>query len=422
MLDKNCHKLTPDQIYTTTDTNGVVYLDNQATTQIDPRVIEKMMFSFTHNYGNPHSKNHAFGWKADALIKIARQQVAEVINCDPSEIIFTSGATESNNIAIKGVAHFYKTDKKNHLITFFTEHKCVIETFRSLEKEGFDITFLKVNKDGLINLEELKNAINESTILVSAMAINNEIGVIQDLEKIGQICKEKGVFFHSDIAQAFGKMPIDMQKINVDLMSISGHKIYGPKGIGALYVRKKPRVKLMPLISGGGQERGFRSGTTPTPLVVGFGEAAKICMEDFEKDKIHIEKLSKKLYDAISEIPEVYLNGSYESRYKGNLNFSFAFIEGESLMMAIKNIAVSSGSACTSASLEPSYVLHGLGVGDELAHSAIRFGIGRFNTEQEIDIVISSIKKAVTKLRDLSPLWEMFQEGIDLSQVKWTEH
>lgn len=417
-----CNKMSADQTYNKTGTDGVIYLDNQSTTQVDPRVLTKMMDVFTNDYGNPHSKNHAFGWKSEELVDEARIEIAKVINCDESEIIFTSGATESNNIAIKGVAHFYKTETKNHIVTVMTEHKCVIETCRNLQQEGFDITFLSPQKDGLVNLSELENAITDRTILVSIMAVNNEIGVIQDLIAIGNLCRKNGVFFHSDAAQAFGKIPLDMKKLNIDLMSISAHKIYGPKGVGALYVRKNPRVRLSPLISGGGQERGMRSGTTPTPLVAGFGEAAKICMQDFEKDKAHIEKLSKKLYDAIMQIPEVYLNGDYDHRYKGNLNFSFAFIEGESLMMAIKNIAVSSGSACTSDSLEPSYVLHSLGLGDELAHSAIRFGIGRFNTEEEIDIAIDVIKKAVIKLRDLSPLWEMFQEGIDISKVDWVAH
>ncbi len=400
------------------NTNDLIYLDNQATTKIDPRVLAKMIPSLENDYGNSHSKNHAFGWKAESLVDEARMEIAKVINCNESEIIFTSGATESNNIAIKGVAHFYKNSNKNHIITVLTEHKCVIETCRNLQEEGFDITFLKPQKDGLIDLDELKKAITNKTILVSIMAVNNEIGVIQDLEQIGKICRNNDVFFHTDCAQAFGKIPLDVKKLNIDLMSISGHKIYGPKGIGALFINKKPRVRLVPIFNGGGQERGMRSGTLPVPLIVGFAEAAKICMQDFDKDKAHIEKLSKKLYDAIIKIPEVYLNGSYEQRYKGNLNFSFSFIEGESFMMGIKNIAVSSGSACTSESLEPSYVLYALGVGD-LAHTAIRFGIGRFNTEEEIDYTIGAVTNAVNKLRDLSPLWEMFQDGIDISKIEW---
>lgn len=399
-----------------------IYLDSQSTTPTDPRVLEAMLPYFTKIYGNPHSRSHSFGWEAEAAIEQARKQVANLIGASEKEIIFTSGATESNNMSIKSVGRFYK-DKKNHIITLVTEHKCVLDSCRHLEREGFKVTYLPVAKDGLINLDELKQAITPETLLVSVMAINNEIGVLQPLKEIGAICRENDIFFHTDAAQAFGKIPLDVNEMNIDLMSISGHKIYAPKGVGALFVRRRPRVRMEALINGGGQERGMRAGTLPTPLVVGLGEAAKIAANDMEEDKKRIEKLAKKFTDAIlDEIPDVYLNGHREKRWAGNINLSFAYIEGESMIMAIKELAVSSGSACTSASLEPSYVLRALGVSEELAHTSIRFGIGRFTTEAEIDAAIEIVKASIDKLRALSPLWEMVQEGIDISSIKWAEH
>jgi cysteine desulfurase len=399
-----------------------VYLDYQATTPMDPRVLEKMLPYFTEKFGNPHSRSHAYGWEAEAACDLAREQVAALINASEKEIVFTSGATESNNIAIKGVAHFYK-DKKNHIITPVTEHKCVLDSCRHLEQEGFEITYLPVQSNGLIDLEVLKAAMKENTLLVSVMGINNEVGVIQPLAEIGKICREKGAFFHCDAAQAFGKIPLDVEAMNIDLMSISGHKIYGPKGIGALYVRRRPRVRLEPLFSGGGQERGFRSGTLPTPLVVGLGEAAAIAKTDMAKDAEHVRKLGQKfMAEILDGIPDVFLNGDREQRWLGNLNLSFAYVEGESMIMAIKDLAVSSGSACTSASLEPSYVLRALGVGEELAHTSIRFGFGRFTTEAELEFALNLIRESVTKLREMSPLWEMAQEGIDISKIEWAGH
>ncbi len=399
-----------------------IYLDYQATTPIDPRVLEVMIKSMKEDFGNPHSRSHSFGWKAEELVEIARKQVADLINADAKEIFFTSGATESNNIAIKGVAHFYGSTGKNHLITLATEHKCVINSMRDLEQEGFKVTFLPVQKNGLVDLELLEKTITDQTCLVSVMGVNNEIGVIQPLKEIGALCRKKGAFFHSDCAQAFGKIPLNVEEMNIDLMSISGHKIYGPKGIGAIYIRRKPRVRIKPIISGGGQERGIRSGTIPTHLAVGLGKAAEIAKSEMQKDYAHIKKLSDKLYHALTKLTHVYLNGDREKRYLGNLNFSFAGIEGESMIMAIKDLAVSSGSACTSASLEPSYVLHALGVDDDLAHTSIRFGIGRFTTEEEIDYAINLITSKVEKLRNLSPLWEMIQEGIDLKSINWKSH
>ncbi|OFW80574.1 MAG: IscS subfamily cysteine desulfurase [Alphaproteobacteria bacterium RIFCSPLOWO2_01_FULL_40_26] len=423
-----------------------IYLDYQATTPMDPRVIEAMVDCMKNHFGNPHSRTHSFGWKAEELVEIARKKVANLINADEKEIFFTSGATESNNIAIKGVARFYGASGKNHIITVATEHKCVINSARDLEQEScivhrascigdstrhearstkhetFTTTFLPVQKNGLIDLNQLEMAITDKTCLVSAMGVNNEIGVIQPLAEIGKICRKKGVFFHSDCAQAFGKIPLDVEAMNIDLMSISGHKIYGPKGIGAIYVRRKPRVRIKPVFSGGGQERGIRSGTVPTPLVVGFGVAAEIAKNEMQKDHEHIKKLSNKFYQAVMKLTHVYLNGDYEKRIPGNLNFSFAGIEGESMIMAIKDLAVSSGSACTSSSLEPSYVLHSLGVEDELAHTSIRFGLGRFTTEEEIDYAIKLIGEKVNKLRELSPLWEMMQDGIDIKSINWKSH
>ncbi len=399
-----------------------IYLDYQSTTPMDPRVIDAMVECMKNDFGNPHSRTHAFGWKAEELIEIARKQVADLIHADPKEIFFTSGATESNNIAIKGVANFYGQSGKNHIITISTEHKCVINSARDLEQEGFEVTFLPVQQNGLIDLAQIEAAMTDKTCLVSVMAVNNEIGVIQPLAEIGALCRKKGVFFHTDAAQAFGKIPLNVDEMNIDLMSISGHKIYGPKGVGAIYVRRKPRVRIKSIISGGGQERGIRSGTLATPLVVGLGKAAEIAKNEMEKDHAHIKKLSDKMYNAVMQNKFVYLNGDREHRYSGNLNFSFAGIEGESMIMAIKDLAVSSGSACTSSSLEPSYVLHSLGVEDELAHTSIRFGIGRFTTEEEVDYAINLLQSKIQKLRDLSPLWEMMQEGIDLKSINWKAH
>ncbi len=399
-----------------------VYLDYQATTPMDPRVLDAMMPYFTEKFGNPHSRNHLFGWEAEDAVETAREQIASLINADAKEIVFTSGATESNNLAIKGVAQFYK-DKKNHIITCVTEHKCVLDSCRHLEQEGFTVTYLPVKQNGLIDLNELKSAIIDKTVLVSIMAVNNEIGVIQDLAAIGKICRERGVFFHTDAAQATGKMPIDVEAMNIDLLSISGHKIYGPKGIGALFVRRKPRVRLMALISGGGQERGMRSGTLPTPLCVGLGTACEIAQNEMATESARLKKLQDRFLAGIrKELDEIYINGDMEQRIAGNLNISFAFVEGESLMMGIKNLSVSSGSACTSASLEPSYVLRALGVEEELAHTSLRLGFGRFTTEKDIDTAIHDITTAVKKLRAMSPLWEMVQEGIDLKSIQWAEH
>ncbi len=399
-----------------------IYLDYQATTPLDPRVFEVMKPYFMEKFGNPHSRSHQYGWEAEDGVEQAREQVAALINADAKEIIFTSGATESNNMAIKGLAHFYG-DKKKHIITVQTEHKCVLDACRHLEQEGFSVTYLPVQKNGLIDLEELKKAIREDTLVVSVMAVNNEIGVIQPIAEIGKITREKGVFFHSDLAQAFGKIPVDVEAMNIDLASISGHKIYGPKGVGALYVRRRPRVRLEALMNGGGQERGFRSGTLPTPLVVGLGEAARIAKIEMKDEQAKLQKHFDKFYKATVEgIPEVYLNGDKDQRFPGNINISFAFIEGESMLMAIRQLAVSSGSACTSASLEPSYVLHALGVGDELAHTSIRFGFGRFTTDEEVDRAIAIVKENVQKLRDLSPLWDMHQDGIDITKIEWAHH
>jgi cysteine desulfurase len=399
-----------------------IYMDYQATTPMDSRVVAKMLPYFTEKFGNPHSRSHAFGWEAEEAVNIARGHIASLINTSEKEIIFTSGATESNNIALKGVARFYK-DQKNHIITVVTEHKCVLDSCRQLEQEGFEVTYLPVQKNGIIDLDVLRAAIKDSTSLVSVMAVNNEIGVIQPLAEIGKICREKGVFFHTDAAQAYGKIPLDVEAMNIDLMSISGHKIYGPKGVGALYVRRRPRVRLEPIISGGGQERGMRSGTLATPLCVGLGEAARIAKEEMGKDIEHVQRLSNKFLKEVMEaIPDVYLNGDREKRYPGNINLSFAYIEGESMIMAIKDLAVSSGSACTSASLEPSYVLRALGVNEELAHTSIRFGIGRFTTEEEVDYAIALVKSSIKRLREMSPLWEMVQEGVDISKIEWAGH
>jgi cysteine desulfurase len=399
-----------------------IFMDYQSTTPADPRVVEAMLPYFTQKFGNPHSRSHAFGWEAEEACEIARGHVAHLINADPKEIIFTSGATEANNIALKSVGAFYK-DKKNHIITVVTEHKCVLDSARHMEMQGFDVTYLPVQKNGLIDLAELKAAIRPTTLMVSVMAVNNEIGVIQPLAEIGKITREHGVFFHTDAAQAFGKIPLDVDAMNIDLMSISGHKVYAPKGIGALYVRRRPRVRLESLFSGGGQERGMRSGTLPVPLVVGLGEAARIAKEEMQDETARIRYLSQKFLKAVmDDVPDVFMNGDREQRWPGCINLSFAYIEGESMIMAIKNLAVSSGSACTSASLEPSYVLRAIGVGEELAHTSIRFGIGRFTTEAEIDEAIKLVTGSIDKLRAMSPLWEMTQEGIDISKIEWAAH
>ena len=399
-----------------------IYLDYQATTPLDPRVLEAMMPYFTHQFGNPHSRSHSYGWEAEEGVEKARAQVAKLIGADEKEVIFTSGATESNNLAIRGVAEFYK-DRKNHIVTTVTEHKCVLDTCRHLEQQGFEVTYLPVQKNGLIDLDALRAAITDKTVVVSVMAVNNEIGVIQPLAEIGKICRERKVFFHTDAAQAAGKIPLDVEAMNIDLMSISGHKIYGPKGIGALYVRRKPRVRLVPLIVGGGQERGFRSGTLPTPLCVGLGEAAVIAMKEMDEEAKRLTRLQQRMLKGLQDrLPEIFVNGDLEHRIPGNLNISFAYVEGESLMMGIKNLAVSSGSACTSASLEPSYVLRALGVDEELAHTSLRIGLGRFTTEHEVDTAVDELVRHVKKLREMSPLWEMAQEGIDIKSIEWAAH
>ncbi|PSK36025.1 Cysteine desulfurase, mitochondrial [Elsinoe australis] len=400
-----------------------IYLDMQATTPTDPRVLDTMLPFMTGQYGNPHSRTHAYGWETDKAVEIARKQIADLIGADPKEIIFTSGATESNNMSIKGVARFFKKGgKKNHIITCQTEHKCVLDSCRHLQEEGFEVTYLPVGEDGRISMEELEKAMRPETMLVSIMAVNNEIGVVQPLDEIGRLCRSKKVFFHSDAAQAVGKVPVDVNKMNVDLMSISAHKIYGPKGIGACYVRRRPRVRIDPLISGGGQERGLRSGTLPAPLAIGFGEAARIAKEEMEYDSNRIKFLSDRLSSGLLSLEHATMNGSIAHRYPGCVNVSFAYVEGESLLMALKDIALSSGSACTSASLEPSYVLRALGNSDESAHSSIRFGIGRFTTVEEVDYVLKAVKERVTFLRELSPLWELVQEGVDLNTIEWSQH
>ncbi|ODQ67131.1 cysteine desulfurase [Nadsonia fulvescens var. elongata DSM 6958] len=398
-----------------------IYLDVQATTPTDPRVLDRMLEFYTGVYGNPHSKTHAYGWEAETAVEEARIHVASLIGADPKEIIFTSGATESNNMSLKGVARFYK-NKKKHIITTQTEHKCVLDSCRRLQDEGFDVTYLPVQPNGLIDLEQLKAAIRPDTSIISIMTVNNEIGVIQPIDAIGKLCRENKIFFHTDAAQAFGKIPLNVNKSNIDLMSISGHKVYGPKGIGACYVRRRPRVRLDPIITGGGQERGLRSGTLAAPLVAGFGEACRIAKAEMDYDHKHIDRLSKRLTKGLLSIDETVLNGDPKHHYPGCVNISFAFVEGESLLMALKDIALSSGSACTSASLEPSYVLRALGADDALAHSSIRFGIGRFTTDAEIDFVLETVKSKVQTLRELSPLWEMHQDGIDLNSIEWSGH
>jgi cysteine desulfurase len=399
-----------------------IYLDYQATTPVDPRVLEAMMPYFTHKFGNPHSRSHSYGWEAEEGVEKARAQVAKLIGADEKEVIFTSGATESNNLAIRGVAEFYK-DRKNHIVTTVTEHKCVLDTCRHLEQQGFEVTYLPVQKNGLIDLEVLRAAVTDKTVVVSIMAVNNEIGVIQPLAEIGKICREKKAFFHTDAAQAAGKIPLDVEAMNIDLMSISGHKIYGPKGIGALYVRRKPRIRLVPLIVGGGQERGFRSGTLPTPLCVGLGEAAEIAMKEMDAESKRLAKLRDRMLKGLNaKLTDIHVNGDLEHRIPGNLNIGFAYVEGESLMMGIKGLSVSSGSACTSASLEPSYVLRALGVEEDMAHTSLRIGLGRFTSEHEVDTAVDELVRHVNKLREMSPLWEMAQEGIDMKSIEWAAH
>jgi cysteine desulfurase len=397
-----------------------IYMDNHATTPVDPRVLQEMLPYFSNKFGNAASRNHSFGWEAEEGVETARERVAKVIGATAKEIVFTSGATESDNLAIKGVAEMYR-EKGNHVITAVTEHKAVLDTCKRLEKYGYRVTYLPVQKDGLIDLDDLKRAIDEKTILVSIMAANNEIGVLQPISEIGKICHERGVLFHTDAVQAFGKVPLNVTEMNIDLMSISAHKVYGPKGIGALYVRRKnPRVQLAPLIDGGGHERGMRSGTLAVTNIVGLGKAAELAMQDMPQESKRLAGLRDRLKDKIfAELDEVYINGSMEHRLPGNLNISFAYVEGESLLMGINDVAVSSGSACTSATLEPSYVLKALGTGDDLAHSSIRFGIGRFNTEAEVDYVADKLTNVVKRLRELSPLYEMAKEGVDLKKVAW---
>ncbi|XP_054011992.1 cysteine desulfurase [Hylaeus anthracinus] len=399
-----------------------LYLDVQATTPMDPRVLDKMMPYFTSNYGNPHSRTHMYGWETEAAVETARSQIANLIGADKKEIIFTSGATECNNIAVKGVARFYK-ERKNHIVTTQTEHKCVLDSCRALQAEGFKVTYIPVKSNGLIDLNELEDAITPNTSLVSVMMVNNEIGVKQPIAEIGAICRKKKVFFHTDAAQAVGKVEIDVNAMNVDLLSISGHKIYGPKGIGALYVRRRPRVRIEAIQSGGGQERGMRSGTVPAPLVVGLGAACELAQTEMEYDHKYITKLSNHFIEKImSNLPHVIRNGDTVAWYPGCVNLSFAYVEGESLLMALKDVALSSGSACTSASLEPSYVLRAIGASEDLAHSSIRFGIGRFTTLEEVEFTARNTIQHVKRLRAMSPLWEMVEEGIDLKTIKWTQH
>ncbi|HUQ94380.1 MAG TPA: IscS subfamily cysteine desulfurase [Bryobacteraceae bacterium] len=400
-----------------------IYMDYHATTPLDPRVLEAMMPFLTNKFGNAASRNHSFGWEAEEATEKARKQIADLIGATPKEIIFTSGATESNNLALKGVAEMY-AEKGNHIITPATEHKATLDTCKRLEKNGYRITYLPVLANGLIDLDMLRESITDKTILVSIMYANNEIGVIQPVAEIGKICKEKGILFHTDAVQAVGKVPVNVIKDNIDLLSLSGHKLYGPKGVGALYVRRKsPRVQLTAQIDGGGHERGMRSGTLNVPGIVGLGEACAICQKEMAQESKRLSALRDKLKDRLlASLDEVYINGSIESRLPHNLNISFAYVEGESLLMGINDVAVSSGSACTSATLEPSYVLKALGAGDDLAHSSIRFGLGRFTTEEEVDYVTEKVIDVVRKLRDLSPLYEMFKEGVDLSKVQWTAH
>ena len=403
------------------DPQHPIYLDYSATTPVDPRVAQKMIPWLTEHFGNPASRSHPYGWEAEQAVENARAEVAKLVNCDPKEIVWTSGATESDNLALKGAAHFYKT-KGKHLITVKTEHKAVLDTMRELERQGFEVTYLDPEPDGLVDLAKFQAALRPDTIVVSVMHVNNEIGVIQPIERIGEICRAKGIIFHVDAAQSTGKVPIDLEKLKVDLMSFSAHKTYGPKGIGALYIRRKPRVRLEPQMHGGGHERGFRSGTLPTHQIVGMGEAFRIAREEMAVEGERIRMLRDRLLAGVRDMEEIYVNGDLEQRVPHNLNVSFNFVEGESLIMGMKELAVSSGSACTSASLEPSYVLRALGRNDELAHSSIRFTLGRFTTQEDIDFAVKLIKERIGKLREMSPLWEMYKDGIDLNTVQWAAH
>ncbi|AKJ29923.1 IscS subfamily cysteine desulfurase [Caldimonas brevitalea] len=398
-----------------------IYLDYGATTPVDPRVVDAMIPWLREHFGNPASRSHAWGWEAEEAVEKARGQVADLIGADPREIVWTSGATESNNLALKGAAHFYKS-KGKHLVTVKTEHKAVLDTCRELERQGFEVTYLDVQENGLLDLDKFKAALRPDTILASVMFVNNEIGVIQDIPALGALCRERGIIFHVDAAQATGKVQIDMSKLPIDLMSLASHKTYGPKGIGALYVRRKPRVRLEAQMHGGGHERGMRSGTLPTHQIVGMGEAFRIAKEEMASEGERIRALHQRLLNGLKDIEQVFINGDIERRVPHNLNISFNFVEGESLIMGVKGIAVSSGSACTSASLEPSYVLRALGRSDELAHSSLRMTIGRFTTTEEIDYAVSILKDRVAKLRELSPLWEMYKDGVDLSTIQWTAH
>jgi cysteine desulfurase len=398
-----------------------IYLDYSATTPVDPRVAEKMIPWLTQNFGNPASRSHPFGWEAEEAVENARAEVAKLVNCDPKEIIWTSGATESDNLALKGAAHFYKT-KGKHLVTVKTEHKAVLDTMRELEREGFEVTYLDPKPDGLLDLTRFEEALRPDTIVVSVMHVNNEIGVIQPIDRIGDICRARGIIFHVDAAQSTGKAPIDLAALKVDLMSFSAHKTYGPKGIGALFIRRKPRVRLEAQMHGGGHEKGFRSGTLPTHQIVGMGEAFRLAREEMATEGERIRMLRDRLLAGLKDMEEVYVNGDLEQRVPHNLNLSFNFVEGESLIMGMKELAVSSGSACTSASLEPSYVLRALGRNDELAHSSIRFTLGRFTTEEDIDFAVDLIRERIGKLREMSPLWEMYKDGIDLNTVQWAAH
>lgn len=399
-----------------------IYMDNHATTPIDPRVLDRMLPYLRENFGNAASRNHVFGWKAEEAVEHAREQVASLIGATGKEIVWTSGATESTNIALKGAAEFYK-DKGNHIITCQTEHKATLDTCKRLERQGYEVTYLPVNGEGLLDLAQLEEAITDKTIIVSIMAANNEIGVIHPIREIGAICKKKGVLFHTDAVQAAGRIDIDVNEMNIDILSLSGHKIYGPKGVGALYVRRRPRVRLTPIIDGGGHERGMRSGTLNVPGIVGMGYAAEIAKAEMAEENARLRALRDRLWKGLNErLDMLHLNGSWEHRLPNNLNVSFSYVEGESMLMALKDVAVSSGSACTSASLEPSYVLRALGVDDELAHTSIRFGLGRFNTEEEVDYVIDLVAEKVAKLREMSPLYEMVKEGIDLKSIEWTGH
>ncbi|WKD51631.1 IscS subfamily cysteine desulfurase [Microbulbifer spongiae] len=400
-----------------------IYLDYAATCPVDPRVAAKMAQQLTMegNFGNPASRSHLFGWKAEEAVEDARRQVAELINADPREIVWTSGATESDNLAIKGAAHFYQ-GRGRHIITSKIEHKAVLDTCRQLEREGFEVTYLNPREDGIVDPEQVAKTLREDTILVSLMHVNNEIGVINDITAIGELCRSRKVIFHVDAAQSAGKLPIDLQEMKVDLMSFSAHKIYGPKGIGALYVRRKPRVRLEAQIHGGGHERGMRSGTLPTHQIVGMGEAFRIARAEMAQESARLTALRNRFWDQIKDMEEVHINGSPVQRVPGNLNVSFAFVEGESLIMSLRDLAISSGSACTSASLEPSYVLRALGVNDEMAHSSLRFSFGRFTSQQDVDTAVAEVRKAVEKLRELSPLWDMYKDGVDLNTIEWAAH